>query len=81
MKLIISILIPLAVGSLAGFATAKNIDSWYKTLNQPSFAPPNWVFGPAWTILYILMGIALYLVWKKPDTNGWKKKAFAIFGS
>jgi tryptophan-rich sensory protein len=54
--------------------------SWYSTLIKPPFNPPSWVFGPAWTILYILMAISAYLVWKK----GFKKKnvkdALKIFG-
>jgi translocator protein len=79
-KLLISILLPLSCGAIAGIATSSNIDSWYKTLIQPSFAPPNWLFGPAWTTLYILMGIALYLVWTNPTTSHWKQKAFFIFG-
>lgn len=44
--------------------------SWYNTLTKPFFTPPSWLFGPAWTILYILMAISAYLVWK----NGFKKK-------
>lgn len=79
-KLLLSIIIPLGIGSLAGIATSRNIETWYKTLIRPSFAPPNWVFGPAWTILYLLMGIALYLVWNSKTESHWKQKAFMIFG-
>lgn len=62
-KLIISITLPLAVGGLGSFFTISSIPTWYATLNKPSFAPPNYVFGPVWTTLYILMGISLYLLW------------------
>jgi translocator protein len=63
-KLAVSIALPLAFGAIAGMFTAKAIPDWYETLNQPSFNPPNWIFGPVWTVLYILMGISLYLVWQ-----------------
>jgi translocator protein len=79
-KLILSILLTLGIGALSGIATSSAIGSWYTTLIRPSFAPPNWVFGPAWTILYILMGIALYLVWVSPPKEHWKQKAYIIFG-
>ncbi len=63
-KLIISVSIPLATGAIAGIVTAKEIPGWYALLNKPSFSPPNWLFGPVWTSLYILMGISLFLIWK-----------------
>lgn len=67
LKLAVSIAVPLLVGAIAGITTAKAIPTWYATLSQPSFNPPNWLFGPVWTTLYILMGISLYLVWSQPD--------------
>ena len=65
-KLIISLGVPILVG-LAGslFTTADSLGNWYANLNKPSFNPPNWIFGPVWTTLYIMMGISAYLVWRK----------------
>lgn len=62
---IICLLIPLIIGGIGGFLTAESVKTWYLTLNKPSFNPPNQIFGPVWTTLYILMGIASYLVWTK----------------
>lgn len=64
-KLIASILIPQIIGVIGALFTMPSIGSWYAGLNKPSFNPPNWIFGPVWTALYLMMGIALYLVWKK----------------
>lgn len=64
-KLIFSIGLCLGVGFLGSFFTVSSIPTWYATLNKPFFSPPNWIFGPVWTILYILMGYSLYLVWVK----------------
>lgn len=64
-KLILSIGICLGAGVLGSVFTISSIPSWYVTLNKPIFSPPNWVFGPVWTVLYILMGISLYLIWAK----------------
>lgn len=63
LKYIICIGGTVAVGSLSGLATATSIDTWYTTLEKPSFNPPNWIFGPVWTFLYALMGTAAGLVW------------------
>ena len=61
-KLLICILIPLLVGSISGYFTSTSITTWYVTLNKPLFNPPNYLFAPVWTTLYILMGISLFLV-------------------
>ena len=55
-----------AAGGIGVIATIPNIPTWYEHLHQPSFRPPNWLFGPVWTILYTLMAIALYKVIKSP---------------
>lgn len=60
----ISIMITVGLGSLGGIFTVAEIPNWYAGLNKPFFNPPNWLFGPVWTLLYILMGISLYLIWK-----------------
>lgn len=64
-KLIFSIGLCLGAGILGSFFTISSIPTWYTTLNKPLLSPPNWVFAPVWTTLYILMGISLYLVWRK----------------
>lgn len=70
-KFIVSIALPFATGAIGSYFTIPAIDSWYSTLNKPTFNPPNWVFGPAWTILYILMGLSFYqiLVSKKKNKD------------
>lgn len=65
LKFIVSIALCFLVAFLGSVATIPSIPAWYEHLNKPIFNPPNWVFGPAWTILYFLMGLALYLVWNK----------------
>jgi tryptophan-rich sensory protein len=70
-KLIVSIIICFGTAALGSAATTPKIQTWYAALNKPFFSPPNWVFGPVWTLLYLLMAIALYQVWvkKKSLTN------------
>ena len=53
---------PGTAASIGSAATFSSVDSWYQTLDKPSFNPPRWVFGPAWSALYVLMGIADHLV-------------------
>jgi len=64
-KLISSIIICVFDGAVGSIFTTAEIGGWYKGLNKPVFNPPNWIFGPVWTLLFILMGISLYLVWSK----------------
>ena len=69
LKLIISILFTVGLGSLGGIFTVNEIPNWYAGLQKPDFNPPNWLFGPVWTLLYTLMGISFYLVWKHPASS------------
>lgn len=78
-RLIISLAIPLAIGGISGFFTVSGVEGWYQTINKPSWNPPNSIFGPVWTTLYILMGIALFLVWKADTSIELKKIAVALF--
>ena len=76
--LLICIAIPLVSGSLSGLAIADHISSWYSTLNKPSFNPPNYLFGPVWSVLYILMGIGLYLILQTPK-SAMRTKSILLF--
>lgn len=67
MKIIIMVATCVAIGYLSGEFTREGVETWYTTIEKPSFNPPNAVFGPVWTVLYILMGIAAGLVWGKID--------------
>ncbi|WP_026475183.1 TspO/MBR family protein [Alkaliflexus imshenetskii] len=65
LKLLISISLPLGVGAIAGMFTAQAVPEWFASLNRPWFSPPNWVFGPVWTALYLLMGVSFFLIWNQ----------------
>ncbi len=73
-KLIIALILPFLVSFFGQIFTNPSIDTWYILLNKPELAPPNWVFAPVWTILYLMMGFAFYLVWKNK-----KPKKIAIY--
>jgi len=64
LKFVVSIAIPLVIGFLGSIFTSTSVDTWYPFLKKPAFNPPNWIFGPVWTLLFILMGISFYLVWR-----------------
>lgn len=72
-KLIIALILPQLAGLIGSLATAQAISTWYVSLNQPNFAPPNWLFAPVWILLFILMGIAFYLIWAKTVKKEEKK--------
>jgi len=86
-KLLISIIICELAGIVGSSFTIPEIGapsgSWYKNLHTPGFNPPNWIFGPVWTLLFVLMGISLYLVWSKKFVvaNEFKGKQNKIWNS
>jgi len=68
----------LGVGAVASLFTSPAIPTWYASLNRPAFTPPNWVFAPAWTALYILMAFAAWRVWKKTGLRSLEMAVFAL---
>lgn len=79
--LAVCLALPLAVGAVGGIATARSLPDWYAGLTKPSWNPPNWLFGPVWTVLYVLMGIALWRIlrlgWTEPGV-GLAASAFGL---
>ena len=59
---LVSLAVPLIVGLLGAIATSRNVPTWYAGLRKPSFAPPDWMFGRVWIVLYAMMGVSWYLV-------------------
>lgn len=79
-NLFICILIPLAIGAISGFISSNNMND-FKVLNKPTFSPPGWLFPVVWTILYILMGIASYLIINtKNSSHNQKNSAITLYG-
>ena len=79
-RILLAIAICLIVGFLGAYATQASVATWYSTLEKPSYNPPNWVFTPIWTTLYVLMGVAAGLVWSKGFYHLWVKTALYHFG-
>lgn len=79
-RIAISVAICLLIGALSGFATQSSVMSWYPGLTKPGFTPPNWLFAPVWTALYIAMGVAAGLVWARGTHHAWVKTALYYFG-
>ncbi|MGE0792597.1 MAG: TspO/MBR family protein [Candidatus Woesearchaeota archaeon] len=78
-KLVSAILICQLAGIIGSIFTAPSVKTWYTTIIKPSFNPPNYLFGPVWTTLFILMGISLYIIWDNKKKSKFKKKAITIF--
>jgi translocator protein len=72
------VLAPLVIGGGIGSLFAPG--AWFQQLNKPAWNPPNWVFGPVWTLLYVLMGLAAWLVWDRYGFRGAARGALILFG-
>jgi tryptophan-rich sensory protein len=68
-RLVASVLACQLAGVLGSIFTIPAIPTWYATLSKPWFSPPNWLFGPAWILLYTLMGVSLFLAWERPKSS------------
>jgi benzodiazapine receptor len=76
--LLFFVLVTLVVGALASVFTEPSIPTWYAALIHPSFAPPNWVFAPVWTTLYVIMAVAVWRVWRIAGTKSPEMGAYVL---
>lgn len=76
-KLFFAIALSQSAGLLGTVFTVSSVSTWYPTLVKPAFNPPSWVFGPVWTLLYVLMGVAAFLIWRIYETSSGAKKRLA----
>jgi tryptophan-rich sensory protein len=78
---IVAIAIPLGAGIIGSLFTTPAITGWYSTISKPSITPPDWVFAPVWTLLYLLMGISLYLVISSGFSSPTVRQGIALFAA
>lgn len=81
LKVVAFITLCQLAGVLGSVFTYASIPTWYASLQKPTFTPPNWLFGPAWLTLYTLMGISLYIVWKKGLDKKDVRLSVGLFGA
>lgn len=79
LRLAVCIGVPLAIAGVGGWITAINIEPWYRALSKPPSTPPDWAFGPVWTTLYVLMGVAVFLVWRRGWSGADVKLAVGVY--
>ena len=77
-SLVVAVVIPVVVGALSGVATQSGVTTWYLTLAKPELNPPSWIFAPVWTTLFVLMGVASWLVWRSFKQG--KRSALVVYG-
>ncbi|MEZ5670517.1 MAG: TspO/MBR family protein [Alphaproteobacteria bacterium] len=76
----VSLALVLVVSVVGGLVTADSVEGWYRTLEKPAFNPPDWLFGPVWTLLYVMMAVAAWRVWRRA---GWRngRAALGLYGA
>ena len=78
-KLVCSVSVCLLTGFVGSFSTMNSVTSWYADLSRPSFTPPDWTFGVVWPILYIMMGISVFMIWNRGLDKRKVKIALGLF--
>jgi benzodiazapine receptor len=78
-KLVVSLVACQCAGAIGSIFTTPAIPTWYATLEKPSFNPPNWLFAPAWITLYLLMGVAAFLIWRQGLSHKGVRAALIVF--
>jgi len=78
-KLLISLVWPFIAGGIGALFTTPSINNWYMSLSKPPFNPPNWIFQPVWTVIYILLGLSFFIIWTHKGESKFKKKAIRLF--
>lgn len=73
--LLVFVAVCFAAAGLGASSTATSVNGWYQTLNRPDWNPPDWVFGPVWTVLYLMMAIAAWCVWR---STSWRRSGSAL---
>jgi tryptophan-rich sensory protein len=79
LRLVASIIFCQLAGLIGSIFTTPAIPTWYESLKKPFFKPPNWIFGPVWVSLYLLMGISLFVIWQRRENNPQAKKGLIVF--
>jgi tryptophan-rich sensory protein len=79
LKFVAAVAICELAGVIGSFFTASSIQNWYAGITKPVFNPPNWIFAPVWTTLFLLMGVALFLAWTKKAERKLKRTAMILF--
>lgn len=80
-ELILCIALCMAAGIVGALFTVNSIGTWYAGLNKPFFNPPSWIFAPVWNALYIMMGVAVFLVWRRMDAGAPAKAGLLAFAA
>ncbi len=78
-KVVLCVLVVVLLGNVSGLVTASAIGGWYDALVKPAGTPPNSVFGPVWVTLYVMIGVALALLWDRPESTRLKRRVLSCF--
>lgn len=81
LALVVALAVPIIGGGVSGIAAVSGVRSWYRAIRRPPWTPPNWSFAPVWTFLYVLMGVASWLVWRSGADRSLIASAIGLYGA